>query len=214
MNSSERAYAQGKLTWHISSVMKLTANYIFDHTKSQPYDRQYFYNPDGNGDDYNFSHTVIASSRTVSVPPRSTRSRGTTSGRRSTTTCTRTRTIPGTSIRNSPSPYDTLELLYRRDRPEPHGQMGRDDPREDRRHEPGQRAQPRQGGGAVHPSQDLLRQLHAPADPRRRPTSTSRTRARSSRRISRISRRPTTISTTTARRSSQRISRTRSSSRT
>jgi outer membrane receptor protein involved in Fe transport len=60
MNSSERAYAQGKLTWHISPVMKLTANYIFDHTKSQPYNRQYFYNPDGNGNDYNFSHTVIA----------------------------------------------------------------------------------------------------------------------------------------------------------
>jgi len=59
MNSSERAYAQGKLTWHISPVMKLTANYIFDHTKSQPYNRQYFYDPDGNGDDYNFSNTVI-----------------------------------------------------------------------------------------------------------------------------------------------------------
>jgi len=60
MSSSERAYAQGKLTWHISSVMKLTANYIFDHTKSQPYDRMYYYNPGGNGDDYNFSNTVIA----------------------------------------------------------------------------------------------------------------------------------------------------------
>jgi len=59
MNSSERAYAQGKLTWHISPVMKLTANYIFDHTKSQPYNRMYFYDPDGNGDDYNFSNTVI-----------------------------------------------------------------------------------------------------------------------------------------------------------
>ncbi|HTY58444.1 MAG TPA: carboxypeptidase regulatory-like domain-containing protein, partial [Bacteroidota bacterium] len=59
MNSSERAYAQGKLTWHISPVMKLTANYIYDHTKSQPYNRQYFYDPEGNGDDYNFSHTVI-----------------------------------------------------------------------------------------------------------------------------------------------------------
>jgi outer membrane receptor for ferrienterochelin and colicin len=60
MNSSERAYAQAKLTWHISSVMKLTANYIYDHTKSQPYNRQYYYNPDGNGDDFNFSNTVIA----------------------------------------------------------------------------------------------------------------------------------------------------------
>jgi outer membrane receptor for ferrienterochelin and colicin len=60
MNSSQRSYAQGKMTWHISPVMKLTANYIFDHTKSQPYNRMYFYDPDGNGDDYNFSNTVIA----------------------------------------------------------------------------------------------------------------------------------------------------------
>jgi len=59
MNSSERIYGQGKLTWHISPVMKLTANYIYDHTKSQPYNRQYFYDPEGNGDDYNFSHTLI-----------------------------------------------------------------------------------------------------------------------------------------------------------
>jgi outer membrane receptor for ferrienterochelin and colicin len=59
MNSSERWYGQGKLTWHISPVMKLTANYIFDRTKSQPYNREYYDNPDGNGDDYNMSHTVI-----------------------------------------------------------------------------------------------------------------------------------------------------------
>ena len=60
MNSSERWYGQGKLTWHISSVMKLTGDYLFDRTKSQPYNRTYYYDPDGNGDDYNTSHTAIA----------------------------------------------------------------------------------------------------------------------------------------------------------
>jgi outer membrane receptor for ferrienterochelin and colicin len=59
MNSSERWYGQGKLTWKISPVMKLNTDYIYDHTKSQPYNRMYFYNPAGNGQDYNYSNTVI-----------------------------------------------------------------------------------------------------------------------------------------------------------
>ncbi|MEW6512209.1 MAG: TonB-dependent receptor [Bacteroidota bacterium] len=61
MNSSERAYAQAKLAWKISTVMKLTANYIYDFTKSRSFDghRGFFYNPDGFGDDRNRSNTVI-----------------------------------------------------------------------------------------------------------------------------------------------------------
>ena len=60
MNSSERWYGQGKLTWHISPVMKLTGNFVYDRTKSQPYNRLYYYDPLGNGDDYNTSYTVIS----------------------------------------------------------------------------------------------------------------------------------------------------------
>ncbi len=59
MNSSERAYAQGKLSWKISSVMKLTGNYIFDRTKSTPYDRRYYFDPNGLGNDFNSSNTFI-----------------------------------------------------------------------------------------------------------------------------------------------------------
>ena len=36
MNWSERYYGQGKLTWHISSLMKLSVDYIYDNTKSKP----------------------------------------------------------------------------------------------------------------------------------------------------------------------------------
>ncbi|MFH0990865.1 MAG: TonB-dependent receptor [bacterium] len=59
MNWSERYYAQGKLTWRIASLMKLSANYIFDYTKAKPFNRSYFYNPEGMGNNYNQSHTVI-----------------------------------------------------------------------------------------------------------------------------------------------------------
>ncbi|HUI63382.1 MAG TPA: TonB-dependent receptor [Bacteroidota bacterium] len=59
MNSSERSYGQGKLTWHISPVMKLTGDFIYDRTKSQPYNREYYYDPDGQGNDYNTSETII-----------------------------------------------------------------------------------------------------------------------------------------------------------
>jgi hypothetical protein len=65
MNSSDRYYAQGKLAWKISSVMKLTGNYIFDYTKARPYsadntgNRSYYFNPDGLGNDYNSSNTAI-----------------------------------------------------------------------------------------------------------------------------------------------------------
>ncbi len=59
MDWSERTYAQGKLTWRITPMMKLSANYIFDYTKSRPYDRAYFFNPDGKGNNYNLSHTAI-----------------------------------------------------------------------------------------------------------------------------------------------------------
>ena len=65
LNSSERVYGQGKLTWRISPVVKLTGNYIYDHTKDRPYGqfntgyRNYFYNPDGFGNEYNISNTLI-----------------------------------------------------------------------------------------------------------------------------------------------------------
>jgi outer membrane cobalamin receptor len=65
MNSSERKYAQGKLTWRISPVVKLTGNFIYDNTKSRPYGafrtelRDYYFDPDGFGYDYNTSNTVI-----------------------------------------------------------------------------------------------------------------------------------------------------------
>ena len=59
MNWSERYYGQGKLTWRISPVIKLNTNYIYDYNKSQAYDRNYFFNPDGKGTDINASHTMI-----------------------------------------------------------------------------------------------------------------------------------------------------------
>jgi len=65
MNWSERYYAQGKLTWHLSSMMKFSVNYIYDYTKAKGldaygnYQRNYFYNPDGVGNQYNSSNTVI-----------------------------------------------------------------------------------------------------------------------------------------------------------
>ena len=65
MNWSERYYGQGKLTWHISSLMKLSVDYIYDYTKAKGLDaygnyyRNYFYNPDGVGNQYNVSNTII-----------------------------------------------------------------------------------------------------------------------------------------------------------
>lgn len=65
MNWSERYYAQGKLTWHLSSTMKFFINYIHDYTKAKGLDpygnyyRDYYYNPDGVGNQYNLSNTWI-----------------------------------------------------------------------------------------------------------------------------------------------------------
>jgi len=62
MNNSERYYGQGKLTFRLSSLMKLTGNYIYDYTKSRPDfndNREYLYNPKGLGNDYNYSQTFI-----------------------------------------------------------------------------------------------------------------------------------------------------------
>ncbi|MDP1676114.1 MAG: TonB-dependent receptor [Bacteroidota bacterium] len=59
MNNSERYYGQGKLTLRLTSLMKLTGNYIYDYTKSKSYDRNYFYNPNGLGNNYNYSQTFI-----------------------------------------------------------------------------------------------------------------------------------------------------------
>jgi hypothetical protein len=59
MSWSRRAYGQGKLTWRIAPTAKLTGNYIYDFNVSKAYNRSYFYNPDGIGNNYNGSHTAI-----------------------------------------------------------------------------------------------------------------------------------------------------------
>jgi outer membrane receptor for ferrienterochelin and colicin len=59
MNWSKRYYAQGKLTWHMSPSMKFSVDYIYDDRTEKAYDRAYFYNPDGKGNNYNLSNTFI-----------------------------------------------------------------------------------------------------------------------------------------------------------
>jgi len=59
MNKSERKYAQGKLTWRVSSVIKANLNFIYDDNVAKAYDDAFFYNPDGKGSDYNKSYTSI-----------------------------------------------------------------------------------------------------------------------------------------------------------
>lgn len=59
MDWSERYYAQGKLTWHISSLMKFSGNFIYDDRRNKKYDRAYSYNPNGIGTEYNLSKTYI-----------------------------------------------------------------------------------------------------------------------------------------------------------
>ncbi len=59
MNPSERYYGQGKLTWRITPVLKLTGNFIYDNIKAKAYDRAYFYDPDGVGNNRNTSNTLI-----------------------------------------------------------------------------------------------------------------------------------------------------------
>lgn len=59
MNWSERIYAQGKLSYRFSSLLKLNYNIIFDNTDYQDYDRAYQYNPDGNLKRFNNSITNI-----------------------------------------------------------------------------------------------------------------------------------------------------------
>jgi outer membrane receptor for ferrienterochelin and colicin len=64
MNSSERKYAQGKLTWRVTPVIKASINYIHDYNPVRSYDGfndrfRYFFNPDGFGTHKNLSNTVI-----------------------------------------------------------------------------------------------------------------------------------------------------------
>jgi hypothetical protein len=59
MSSSERIYAQGKLTWRPASLLKLTYNIIHDDNTSKAYNRVFFYNPDGIGSNYSVSTTQI-----------------------------------------------------------------------------------------------------------------------------------------------------------
>ncbi|HLP16563.1 MAG TPA: TonB-dependent receptor [Bacteroidota bacterium] len=59
MNNSERYYGQGKLTWRISPLLKLTGNFIYDYNIAKAYDRIYFYDPNGIGNNYTTSQTFI-----------------------------------------------------------------------------------------------------------------------------------------------------------
>ena len=59
MNWSERKYAQAKLTWHVSSLLKATYNIIYDNSDAKAYNRAYTYNPDGIGNNYTISTTQI-----------------------------------------------------------------------------------------------------------------------------------------------------------
>ena len=59
LNNSERYYGQGKLTWRISPLIKLTGNFIYDYNIAKAYNRMYFYDPDGIGNNYTNSRTFI-----------------------------------------------------------------------------------------------------------------------------------------------------------
>jgi len=59
MNWSERKYGQGKLTWHVTPVLKVSYNAIYDNNVAQAYDRAYLYDPDGKGKNYTVSTTQI-----------------------------------------------------------------------------------------------------------------------------------------------------------
>lgn len=59
MNWSKRTYAQGKLTWRVTPVIKASVNYIYDNNPYKDYNNDYFYNPDGVRTNYNLSNTVI-----------------------------------------------------------------------------------------------------------------------------------------------------------
>jgi outer membrane receptor for ferrienterochelin and colicin len=59
MNWSERKYGQAKLTWHISPLLKVTYNIIYDNNDAKAYNRAYVYNPDGTGNNYTTSTTQI-----------------------------------------------------------------------------------------------------------------------------------------------------------
>lgn len=63
---SERRYGQGKLTWHVSSVLKANLNFIYDNTTAKGddnvgrgYVQDYYYNPDGIGTNHSISYTSI-----------------------------------------------------------------------------------------------------------------------------------------------------------
>ena len=59
MNWSERKYAQGKLTWRVTPLLKASYNLIYDNNVSKAYNRSYIYNPDGIGSNYSTSATHI-----------------------------------------------------------------------------------------------------------------------------------------------------------
>lgn len=48
MNSSEKFYGQGKLSWKVTDGIKAWYQLIYDDVRYQDYDQFFFYNPDGN----------------------------------------------------------------------------------------------------------------------------------------------------------------------
>lgn len=59
MNWSERKYLQGKLSWHITPLLKATYNAIYDNSSSKPYNQYFYFNPDGVGTNFSESLTQI-----------------------------------------------------------------------------------------------------------------------------------------------------------
>jgi outer membrane receptor protein involved in Fe transport len=66
MDWSERKYGQGKLTWHVTPVIKANLNFIYDNTDAKGddnlgrgYVQDYYYNPDGIGTNHSKSNTTI-----------------------------------------------------------------------------------------------------------------------------------------------------------
>ena len=68
MNSSERKYGQGKLTWRIGPLLKASYNIIYDNNQAQAFDRAYIFDPDGKGKNYTVSTTqILQLTQTVSA---------------------------------------------------------------------------------------------------------------------------------------------------
>lgn len=59
MNWNKKLYLQGKITTRITPMLKLNITGIYDDVESQPYNRYFQYNPDGQGKDFSKGYTTI-----------------------------------------------------------------------------------------------------------------------------------------------------------